>query len=169
MTFDLQPVLTGKLIELRPLLQTDFEELYHCASDNLIWELHPQSNRHQKEIFHHFFEDALASHGAFAAFDKLTQEMIGTSRYYRFDNRKKQVMIGYTFLVRSRWGGKYNREMKNLMLDHAFQFVDRVLFEIGVGNFRSRRAIEKLGALLLPGEVLLDGKPHVVYAIDKDL
>lgn len=169
MSFDLQPVLIGKLVELHPLRETDFEELYECASDNLIWELHPQSNRYQKDIFKKFFEGAMTSKGAFAVYDKVSRQMIGSTRFYDYDSAQRQVLVGYTFLVRSHWGGRYNREMKNLMLDHAFQSVDKVLFEIGVSNYRSRRAIEKLGARLLPGEILLDGKPHVVYKIEKDI
>ena len=33
------------------------------------------------------------------------------------------------------------------MLDHAFKFVERVLFVIGVTNFRSQKALEKIGGV----------------------
>jgi RimJ/RimL family protein N-acetyltransferase len=54
--------------------------------------------------------------------------------------------IGYTFLARAFWGNGYNEELKLLMLNHAFQFVDAVQFFIGEFNFRSQRAILKTGA-----------------------
>ena len=64
MTFDLQPVLRNELVELRPLRPDDFEALYEVASDPLIWEQHPEANRHEEPIFRSFFRDALDSGGA---------------------------------------------------------------------------------------------------------
>ena len=79
--------------------------------------------------------------------------------------------IGWTFLARSHWGGRHNGEMKRLMLDHAFRFVDRAIFVIGEGNVRSRRAIERVGGTLTGRryEAMMAGQPsvHVIYAIDK--
>ena len=37
--------------------------------------------------------------------------------------------------------------MKQLMLAHAFQFVENVVFFIGENNIRSRKATEKIGAI----------------------
>jgi hypothetical protein len=50
------------------------------------------------------------------------------------------------------------------MLEHAFRFVDSVRFEIGPQNWRSRRAIEKIGGRLVVDEEPADGA-HVVYQI----
>ena len=60
------------------------------------------------------------------------------------------------------WGGVYNREMKQLMLDHAFQFVESVILIIGSENWRSRRAAEKIGAVLTDRR---DKADRVVYQI----
>jgi hypothetical protein len=143
----------------------DFEALYACASDPLIWEQHPQSTRYQRAVFQGFFDGAIQSRGALAIVDRETGEMIGSSRYYDLRPDRREVTIGYTFLVRRYWGGETNRELKLLMLRHAFRYVDAVLFEIGEGNLRSRRAIEKLGARLQEKQGL-DGTSHVVYRID---
>jgi N-acetyltransferase len=35
--------------------------------------------------------------------------------------------------------------MKILMIDHAFQFLDNILFYIDENNLRSQRAVEKMG------------------------
>ena len=47
MDFDLQPILKGELIELRPLRPQDFDALFSAASDPQIWEQHPESDRYQ--------------------------------------------------------------------------------------------------------------------------
>ena len=142
-----QPVLKGELLELRPLRPEDFDDLYAVASDPLIWEQHPHNTRYQEEVFRKFFRDALASGGALIAIDSATGRVVGSSRYDGYNQEKSQVEIGWTFLARSHWGGVYNGEMKRLMLEHAFKFVNNVVFVIGVQNFRSQKAVEKLGAV----------------------
>ncbi len=144
---ELQPVLEGARLRLRPLKPADFDALYVAASDPLIWELHPCSDRHEKPVFEKYFEDGLRSKGALAIVDKTTRKLIGSSRYYDLDG-KKSVAIGFTFLTRQYWGGDYNRELKFLMLDHAFIYVSTVIFHVGEKNLRSRRAMEKIGARL---------------------
>ena len=150
--FELQPRLQGKLLELRPLTRADFDELYAAASDAKIWEQHPESDRYQLEVFESYFESAMASGGAFAVIERATGRIIGSSRYARLDAQRSQVEIGWTFLERAFWGGKYNGEMKTLMLDHAFRFVDRVVFTVGENNLRSQRAVQKLGGVVVGKE-----------------
>src|SRR4051794_28109261 len=127
MEFDAQPVLTGELVALRPLVPGDWDALYAVASDPLIWEQHPVSDRWREPVFRTFFDEALASGGALAALDCSDGRVIGSSRFHGFDPERREVEIGWTFLARSHWGGAYNGEMKRLMLDHAFRFVDGVL------------------------------------------
>src|SRR5690242_18837936 len=147
MPFDLQPILTGELVELRPLCAEDYERLYAVAKDPLIWEQHPHSDRYKPEVFRMFFKEAMESGGALLAVESKSGEVIGSSRYYGYDPANGEVEIGWTFLARSHWGGRYNGEMKRLMLQHAFRFVDNVVFRIGPLNFRSQRAVEKIGAV----------------------
>src|SRR5712671_1151069 len=147
-TFELQPHLVGDLLELRPLRPEDWEGLYAVASDPLIWEQHPACDRYKEEVFKEFFREALESQGAFVVIDRTTQQIIGSSRYFGFKPQKREIEIGWTFLARSHWGGKYNGELKRLMLDHAFRFVDSVVFLVGPTNFRSRKAMEKIDGVL---------------------
>jgi RimJ/RimL family protein N-acetyltransferase len=144
---DLQPHLVGELLELRPLATEDWEALFAAASDPKIWELHPASDRYKEEVFRVFFQEALDGRGALVAVDRKTGKVIGSSRY-RWHESANELEIGWTFLIRSHWGGAYNGEMKRLMLAHAFRFVDRVVFRVGATNLRSRRAMEKIGAVL---------------------
>ena len=147
MSFDLQPNLKGDLIELRPLRPEDWDDLFAVASDPLIWKQHPESDRYKEEVFRTFFQGALESGGAFVVIDAKSKQIIGSTRFHGYDPEKSEVEIGWTFLARKYWGGRHNREMKQLMLAHAFQFVENVVFYVGGNNMRSRRATEKIGAI----------------------
>ena len=166
--FDLQPTLEGRLLTMRPLHESDFDAVFAVASDPLIWEQHPARDRYLEPVFRKLFEESLASGGALVAIDRATNRIIGWSRYHGYDASTSEVEIGWTFLARAYWGGKYNGEMKQLMLDHAFRFVQRVIFVIGVDNIRSQRAVERIGGTLagpLPGDT---SPPRVVYEIRRD-
>lgn len=147
-SFNLQPHLIGELLELRPLRPEDWEPLFAVAADPLIWEVHPARERYKEEHFRDYFREALESGGALVAIDQKTQQIIGASRYFWYGSDRNELEIGWTFLSRAYWGGVYNREMKRLMLDYALQFVDRVIFLVGVANVRSQRAMAKIGGIL---------------------
>src|SRR5438876_3177706 len=147
MAFDLQPHLKGELLELRPLKPADWDELFAVASDSLIWEQHPERDRYKEDVFRIFFKDALESGGAFVIIDRKTQHIIGSTRFYGYDPEKSEIEIGWTFLARKYWGGRFNAEMKRLLLNHAFKFVESVVFFVGENNVRSQKAMEKIGAI----------------------
>jgi RimJ/RimL family protein N-acetyltransferase len=165
MVFDLQPTLEGKLLRLRPLRPEDWDDLYAVASDPLIWELHPHRDRYKEEVFKEFFRDALASGGALIAIDCKDGRVIGSSRFHGYDKDKSEIEIGWTFLTRSHWGGLYNREMKQLMLRHAFRFVKSVVFLVGPENWRSQRALEKIGAVRAGSRFDESGRESFAYKI----
>lgn len=165
MFFDLQPILTGKLVRLRPLRLEDWHDLYGVASDPLIWEQHPANDRYQEEVFRGFFCDALESGGALLVIDANDGRIIGSSRFHGYDETKSEVEIGWTFLARSHWGGVYNKELKELMLQHAYRFVRSVIFLIGPHNFRSQRAVEKIGAIRAGSRVDDTGRESFVFRI----
>ncbi len=165
MPFDLQPTLKGELLALRPLRPEDFHELYAVASDPLIWEQHPSNDRYQEEVFKGFFREALESGGAFVAIDSKDGRVIGSSRFFGYDQEKSEIEIGWTFLARSHWGGIYNREMKQLMLRHAFKFVNSVIFLVGPKNLRSQKALEKIGAVRAGSRLDATGRDSFVYQI----
>ena len=165
MPFDLQPTLTGELIELRPLRRDDFEALYAAASDPLIWEQHPDPDRYTRHVFQRYFDGAIHSGGAFGVIDRRTGKIIGSSRFHDYNEDASEVEIGWTFLERAYWGGTYNREMKQLMLAHAFRFVRRVVFLVGPDNIRSQRAMEKIGGVRAGTRVNAAGLESVVFEI----
>lgn len=142
-----QSTLIGQTISLRPLRGEDFEALHAAAADPLIWEQHPDPLRYEREAFRfRFFDPAVACRMAYVVVNNATGQLIGSSRYYENDAAKGEIAIGYTFLARSHWGGSANREMKELMLNHAFATeIGRVWFHVGKSNMRSRKAMEKIG------------------------
>jgi RimJ/RimL family protein N-acetyltransferase len=163
--FDYQPVLKGDLVELRPLRAGDFDDLYAVASDPLVWEQHPDQSRYQEDGFRAFFHNALESGGALIAIDTETRGVIGSSRFHGYDKQRSEVEIGWTFLARTHWGGAYNGDMKRLMLQHAFRFVECVVFLIGPDNTRSQRAVEKLGAVRDGSRTDGEGRESYVYRL----
>lgn len=170
MTFDPQPHLRGPTLSLRPMLASDLEPLWQVSSDPLVWEQHPEPSRAQRQGFERFFASGLASAGALIVTDNASGKVIGSSRYYEWDPQRREVAIGYTFLARAFWGGEANREMKRLMLDHAFRWADTVWFHVASSNSRSRRAMEKIGGRLdHEGQRPLQGQmvDFVYYRIDR--
>jgi RimJ/RimL family protein N-acetyltransferase len=170
-SFDLQPTLHGELLTLRPLQPEDWDALYAVASDPLIWEQHPASDRYREEVFRGFFREALASGGAFAVVvdskdSKAGRDtIIGSSRFFGYNEEQSEIEIGWTFLARAYWGGRYNQEMKQLMLRHAFQFVERVVFLVGPRNLRSQRAMEKIGGVRAGTRLDSTGREAVLFVI----
>jgi N-acetyltransferase len=167
----LQPLLSNGTVSLEPLQEEQFEELYTVASDPLIWEQHPNPDRYKRDVFRTYFNGAMASGGAFIIRDTVSGRAIGSTRFYDHDPVKREVKIGYTFFSRDCWGKKINPQVKQLMLDHAFRYVDNVIFHVGALNKRSRIAMERLGAELIgEEEVAYFGeapKVNVVYKIRK--
>ena len=162
--------LENELVKIVPLNESDFNKLYKVASDPLIWEQHPAWDRYKKEVFQLFFDGAVSGKTAFLIIDKKTDKIIGSTRYYDYSQGNSSIAIGYTFLAKEYWGGQYNQSAKKLLLNYAFQFVDKVYFHIGTTNIRSQLAIKKIGAIKLK-EVNFENNgqqlPHFEFVIEK--
>jgi len=167
MPFELQPILKSEILELRPLRADDFDALYEVASDPLIWEQHPNSDRYKPDVFRKFFDEALQSGGALTAIDRKDDCVIGSSRFHCYDLERSEIEIGWTFLARSHWGGVYNGEMKRLMLSHAFKFVDNVIFFVGSTNLRSQRAVEKIGGVRVGTKMDPNARESYIFRITR--
>ena len=167
---DFQPTLNGPTILIRPVSANDWPELFAAGSDPEIWKVHPRSDRYTEPAFREYFDSAVASKMAFVFVDRSTNRLIGSSRYYGYDAERSEIEIGWTFIARSHWGGQANREVKRLMLDHAFTFVDTVVFWVGEENWRSQGAMKKIGGLRRGGlftRELSGATPHIIFEIGK--
>jgi RimJ/RimL family protein N-acetyltransferase len=151
------------------LIQTEifhFEKLYLIASNPIIWEQHPENDRWRKDKFKEFFKSAIENElGCFSIFDKKYDKIVGSTRFYSYEKNDKAVSIGYTFISPEYWGTSTNSQIKKMMLDYTFIYLDKVYFDIGEQNFRSRKAIEKLGAKLLKD----GGNGMIVYLLEKNI
>lgn len=146
-TINWQPYLSNNTVELVPLTENDFDIVYQAASDPLIWGQHPTPDRYKEDVFREtFFKSAVESQTAFVIKDRATGEVIGSTRFYEYDEQRSSVAIGFTFYARKYWGGVYNKMIKTLMIDYAFQFVDNIILHIGAFNIRSQKGTMKLGA-----------------------
>lgn len=172
MNLDIQPIhLQNEVVQLVPLQESDFDRLYEVASDPLVWEQHPNPNRYQKEVFKKYFEGAILSKGAFIVLNSKTKEVVGCSRFYDFNADTNSIKIGYTFTGRKFWGQDFNKNMKSLMINHVFEKLENVIFDIGANNIRSQMAISKIGATKISEqEVEYYGeasKLNYIYQINK--
>jgi N-acetyltransferase len=168
---DFQPILTGPTVTVRPMSVSDWPQLFAAAADPEIWKVHPAPDRYTEPVFRKFFDGGIESKKAFVFVDRVSNRLIGSSRYNDYKPADGEVEIGWTFLARSHWGGATNREVKRLMLDHAFGFVDTVVFWVGEKNFRSQGAMKKIGGVLRDGifeRPVSDGTPYVIFEITKD-
>ena len=107
---------------------------------------------------------------SFVFVDRATGRLIGSSRYYGYEPELSEIEIGWTFLARSHWGGRANREVKRLMLDHAFTLVDTVVFWVGDQNWRSQGAMTKIGGVKRKGlfvRELSGDRPYFIFEITK--
>ena len=126
----------------------DFDALYAAASDPLLWEQHPEADRWKRFKFQRFFDGGIANDlGCFVISEKRSGRPAGSSRFYGYDEAKRCIRIGYTFIARELWGTSANREIKEAMLLRAFNAVDWVFFDIGPQNFQSIAAVKKLGVV----------------------
>lgn len=171
MQFSIQPVLENDVVKLIPMKENDFERIYAVSSDPAVWANHPNKNRCEREVFKNFFRGAIESGGAYLILDKMTDKIIGSTRFYDYDENQNSMLIGYTFYAVDYWGKGYNQLVKTLMLNYIFQFVDKVIFHVGAENYRSQGAMKKLGAEKTDEiEIAYFGEPvkrNFVYEIKK--
>ncbi|SHE48565.1 GNAT family N-acetyltransferase [Chryseobacterium takakiae] len=172
MKFSIQPILENEKYQLIPLQQGDFESLYEVASDPEVWKQHPNKDRYRKEVFSIFFEGAMKSGGAFKITEKSSGEILGSTRFYDYNQSDNSIFIGYTFYGTKSWGKGINPQVKKMMLQYIFQFVDTVYFHVGKDNIRSRTAMERLGAEKIgEEEIAYFGEPsriNIIYQIKKE-
>ncbi len=143
--FDRQPTLRNGPLTLRPLTPADRPALREAAGDPEIWAGHPATDRYKPDVFNDLFAKLLDFQGALIVLKDDT--VIGSSTYYTGSTQPGTIAIGYTFLIRSEWGGTTNLAMKTLMLDHAFNSFESVWLHIGPTNIRSQKATQKIGGV----------------------
>jgi RimJ/RimL family protein N-acetyltransferase len=168
---NIQLQLENAKVFLYPLQEKDFVDVYAVASDPKVWEQHPNKDRFKKEVFRVFFDGAIQSKGAFKIVNKTDGHVIGSTRFYDYNEEENSILIGYTFYSKAYWGKGFNHSVKTLMLDYIFQFVSKVYFHVGADNIRSQIAIGRLGTTKISEEEITyfgeQSKINYVYSLTK--
>ncbi len=144
--------LTGQRVRLVPLVWAHLPELCDVALDPELWRYTVRSVETREELVDYLtqaIKDGEAGTAIPYAITLIeTGEIVGTTRFNHIEPQHNRLEIGFT-LIGLKWHGSgINREIKHLMLDHAFNTMgcQRVEFRASADNLRSRRALEKIGA-----------------------
>lgn len=146
-------ILKGEIVDLIPLDENHFEELYRAASDKELWELIP-TDCSRREVFDITYNFALSEREKgnqypFVILHKETQRIIGSTRLFEIYPNDKKLEIGWTWIIKDFWGTVVNLESKFLLLHFCFEELNanRVQLKTKDTNLRSRKAIEKIGGV----------------------
>jgi RimJ/RimL family protein N-acetyltransferase len=147
-------VLNGTVVDLVPLEREHLDSLYEAASDKVLWQLTPTDCSATTNFFP-AYELALAERAKgnqypFVILHRDSNRLIGSTRFLEISPQDKKLEIGWTWIVKDFWGTAINMECKLLLLTYCFEtlMTKRVQLKTKDTNFRSRKAIEKIGGVL---------------------
>ncbi len=151
----LEPLtLENNYARLSPLSRENYHELLPIAAEPGLLRYSPSEIASPKDL-RAYVETALAEYDRkvsvpFIIYDKMVHKYAGSTRYMHIDRKNKTVHIGSTWIGAEFQGSGLNTHIKHLMLDFAFgaMEMEKTEFRIDERNMRSRKAVEKLGAVL---------------------
>jgi RimJ/RimL family protein N-acetyltransferase len=144
---EFETILTDRYL-IRRLETADYSALFKAASDPMIWAQHSEVHRYQEAVFQAYFSKIMGFVPPLIFIDRSTGLVMGSSSFYDYRPEMSRVCLGYTFLETRYWGGSTNLEIKRALIQWALTQVKTVELEISPSNLRSRRAAEKIGAIL---------------------
>jgi RimJ/RimL family protein N-acetyltransferase len=145
----LSKILSEGNVHLMPF-NDDYIEPLRAAyeQDQEIWDIYPQCmiGDHFEAGFDAFYKHYLIGDWVgFAIFDR--EELVGLTNYINLDSTNGGLEIGGTYIAPSVRGTGFNRTMKKLMIEHAFDCgYRRIELRVDARNKRSQAAVLKLGA-----------------------
>lgn len=150
--FHKEYILENEVVQLRPLLEVDFENLKHFALEQPeIWK-YSQLPADSLEKMKTYIAIALEERKQqktypFIIFDKRHQKYAGSTRFYDFQKRHHTVQLGYTWYAKEFQGTGLNKNVKFLLLQFAFETLalERVEFRADSNNERSIAAMKSIG------------------------
>lgn len=146
-------ILKGQLVDLIPLEEIHFEDLFFAASDKKIWEFYT-GDWSVKETFLKVYKESMnqrdkGSEYPFVIFYKPTSRIIGSTRFLDIVYTDKRLEIGGTWIQAEYWASAVNFDCKLALLNFCFEnlHAKRVQLKTQHDNLRSRKAIEKIGGV----------------------
>ena len=146
-------ILEGAHVRLEPLRIEHLNRLCQIGLDESLWRWSPKKIKNADDM-KRYLDIALDEQRRgvslpFATIEKLSNEIVGSTRFANIDANNRRTEIGWTWITPSRQRSFVNTEAKFLMLTHAFEIWEAVRVEIKTDalNAPSRKAIERLGAV----------------------
>lgn len=147
-------ILENERVKLSPLTLENYTNLKSVAEEHKLVQYSP-SDIESPAALRNYVKIALdqqekRSSIPFVIYDKKAMAFAGSTRYMNIDHTNKVLEIGSTWIGKKFQGTGLNSEMKHLLLNHAFDTLEfeKVAFRIDERNLQSRKAVEKLGAVL---------------------
>lgn len=154
MPIDFRPTLENEFVILSPLTLENYGKLLDVASQEKLVQYSPSDIETPHALRNYVISAMEQSERknsiTFIVFDKVKQLFAGSTRYMNINWKNKVLEIGSTWIGREFQGSGLNTHMKYLMINHAFDIMEfeKIEFRIDERNMRSRKAVEKLGAVL---------------------
>ncbi len=150
-----EPVtLTGRFVRLEPLQMSHATDLYEAALDEAIWTYMPRLPVHLLADMEQIIATAVREREAgislaFAIIDLAQGKAVGSTRYLSIMPTDRGLEIGWTWLSPTVQRTGINTECKYLLLHHAFEVLGAIRVQLKTHhlNYKSQRAIERLGAV----------------------
>lgn len=146
-------VLSGQLVDLIPLSESHFDELFAATSNQRIWEFYT-GNWSERKRFEEIHYGTMAQRDAgkeypFVIVHRATQKIIGGTRFLDIVDADQRLEIGGTWLMPEYWASAINFDCKLALLTFSFEVLGthRVQLKTQHNNIRSRKAIEKIGGI----------------------
>jgi len=145
--------LTGAAVRLVPLERAHAGALYETARAPGVWTYIPvrmESSEDMQLLVDEAMAEAERGHALpYTIMDSADSRVLGSTRLFDLSDENRSLELGWTWLTPGVWRTRVNTECKLLLLTHAFETMgaNRVQIKTDSRNERSRRAIERIGAV----------------------
>ena len=151
----IEPItLTGNLVRLESLQMKHATDLHRAAQDPTIWTYMTTTPIRSLTEMEQFIVTAMQEQERgvslpFAIIDLAQEHAVGSTRYMDIKPHDRGLEIGWTWLSPSVQRTGINTECKYLLLRHAFEVCGTIRVQLKTHhlNFKSQRAIERIGAV----------------------
>jgi RimJ/RimL family protein N-acetyltransferase len=147
-------ILENDNLLMRPIIAEDFDHLRGIAAEDPGLLRFSPRQIYTPGLLKEYIEAAIilrkqGSRYSFSIFNKQLNCYAGSTSFLNISNSDDRLEIGATWLGKSFQGTGLNRQCKFLLLQYAFEQLDayRVEFKTDERNLRSKRALEKIGAI----------------------
>jgi len=173
-------ILENDIVRLNPLRYQDIDNLLHFSEQQPeLWKysLQPANGYENLKTYIDFALSGRKEETSypFIVFDKRSQKIAGSTRFYDFQKNHNTVQLGYTWYGKEFQGTGLNKQCKLLMLEFAFENLglDRVEFRADATNEKSIAAMKSIGCtvegILRSNCAALNGRrDSIVLSILKD-